>query len=495
MLVYFASPPEVTTVSISVNGVEKTFRAVDFEGVVAGRKVLLKGNVLKVLGKSGDDVRVNGVRCYEEGNGVFKLRLPRKAKLAGLVLGVAITLFVLESREYVVTAILVIVLVSVLRILDPKTALSSLSSSVVFIFLAGSAFELVMKRTGLDETVASWVLKFAKGKLSLILSTIFVSSILSAIMSNTAATYVMVPIVSRLASQELLEPLLLTLVASTAIGGSLTIIGTPPNLIVSSFAKDIAGVNLDFSSWLSFGFPNWVVGIIVITILTLVFSAGKGFKIPEIDVSRKFDSRKTLALSIILATVALWSTTRLTGISSGVIGLLSILLFTITGLLPTKEIGKLRWDLVLLFGGGLTLGKALMTSGWADWIVGRIPLPRSNWELFLFLTVLLLMGTVFSSHTSAAAFIGPVMVPIGMAISGYFGGSPEVFGTVLLVMSTLSINNAMALPISTPPSAIVFSSGKVSSRSLAIYGLSFGILMNLFLVFVLKNLWITSASF
>jgi len=309
-------------------------------------------------------------------------------------------------------------------------------------------------------------------------------------MSNTAASYVIVPIVLSIASGGLEEPLLLSLVASTAIGGSLTIIGTPPNLIVSSFIKDLAGIKMDFGKWLIFGFPTWLLGIPIIFILTKVFSRDKNFTRPSNQKSVSLNRDQKITLYIILTTVILWTTSRITGLGNGSIALLSILLFLMLRIMKPGDIRKLRWDLVLLFGGGLSLGKALIDSGWADWIIGKMPQPKNDLELFGMITLLLLIGTMFSSHTSAAAFIGPVMIPLGMGISGYFGTSAQTFGTLLVMLSTLSINNATALPISTPPSAIVFSSGKVKIKSMILYGVIFGILMNAVLVFLLKPVWI-----
>jgi len=344
-----------------------------------------------------------------------------------------------------------------------------------------------MKKTGLDQTLATLAFRHVKGRKTLLLSLILISSLLSGVMSNTAATYVMMPIVLSLVSGNSAEGLLLALVASTAIGGSLTLIGTPPNLIVSSFIKTFTGNEMDFSRWLVFGFPTWIFGMVVVFFITLPFLKTEWN--PSMKEGVSFSMEKLKTLFVISGVVGLWATSKLIGINNGIIALLGILSFLLLNILKPQDILRLRWDLVILFGGGLTLGKALMTSGWADWLVGKIPLPKNDLELFVLLTSLLLLGTVFSSHTSAAAFIGPVMIPLGMAVAPSFGTSPEVFGTLLVMMTTLSINNAMALPISTPPSAIVFSSGKVRISRMTSYGLIFGTIMNIIFVFLLKKIW------
>ena len=447
------------------------------------------------------NVFINDIRCYQKGkeNGtyIYKMKLPKRAKAAGFVLGFAITLFIFTSRiHFVIPSLFILVLLPFLGVLSSKATLSSLSSPVVYIFLAGSAFEYAMRKTSLDREISKIVFMFAKNKNSLIITTILVSSLLSAIMSNTAATYVIMPIILSIASDGLKEPLLLSLVASTAIGGSLTIIGTPPNLIVASFIRDLTGVKMDFGKWIMFGLPTWLVGIPVIFFLTKIFISKKGVNKSFNMENRKFNeniklnNEQKVTFYIIIITVVLWATSKMTNLGNGSIALLAVLMFLIFGIMEPNDIRKLRWDLVLLFGGGLSLGKALINSGWADWVVGKLPQPRNNLELFGMLTLLLIVGTAFSSHTSAAAFVGPVMIPLGMGISKYFGTNAYTFGTILVMLATLSINNAMALPISTPPSAIVFSSGKIKIKNMMLYGIIFGILMNSILVFLLKPLWL-----
>ncbi len=494
LLLYAVSPADWTPpYSVEVSGARISYSPSQGTTRNGDVSIWMEGKKLFVKYPQGKEVYVNGVRCFprrvEEGKSLCEISVVRKAKLAGAILGFAATLFALSSRvNYVITSLFILVLVPVLGVLKTSTALSSLSSGVIMIFLAGSAFELAMKKTALDRRLAIALLGRARGKYSLLFITILVSSLLSAVMSNTAATYVMMPILLSFVVGEASEAILLVLVASTAIGGSLTLIGTPPNLVVSSFIKDMLGKEMDFSRWLAFGFPTWLVGLGVVFILGALFMKRAGsFNVEKEELPG--DKKWMGALAIILVTVVLWSTSKITGVSSAATALLAILLFFLSGIFEGSDIFKLRWDLVLLFGGGLTLGKALMESGWADWVVGRVPLPRNDLELFAFLTALLLIGTVFSSHTSAAAFIGPVMIPLGMGISRFWGASPESFGILMVVLATLSINCAMALPISTPPSAVVFSSGKVRVSRLAAFGLIFGIAMNAALVFFLKNLW------
>lgn len=456
------------------------------DGRISGdcAKVKLKDGFLEITHPSARELSVNSIKVFprsidDEGYH-FKIRILKNTKKTGFLLGFSLALYVMASKvDYVITSILVIFISSVLGLLSPSKALSSFSSSVVFVFLAGSAFEIAMRKTRLDNYLAGRISKNLKSPFFTSLSSLIVASLLSALMSNTAATYVMVPIIAALFESDP-EWILITLVSATAVGGSLTIIGTPPNLIVSQFIKDVLGIEIGFREWLRFGFRVWIFGMIFILVFLIFKSRKIEVKRSQIDV--EFDSGMLKALAVILFTVILWI---FSGINSGIVALLSIALFLILKVLEREDFKKLRWDLVFLFAGGLTLGKAMIESGYVQYMVGKIPLPHDRFGIFSILTAILFLGTVFSSHTSASALIGPLMIPIGMAISSSFNADPKDFGMKMAILSVLSINSAMALPISTPPSAIVFSTGKVKLRNLFLYGIVFGIVMNTFLSFFL----------
>ncbi len=455
-------------------------------------KISVLSNEVILRAPEGVEIEISGSSylplSVENGISTFEIKPLKHSKIVGFILGFSITLYVFaEKFSYVMTSIIVMFLVSVFGILKPTSALSTLSSSVVFVILAGSAFEVIMRKTGLDKTLGDLILRYSKNRYTFLLSLILISSLLSAVMSNTAATYVMMPIVISVVDEGV-GPFLLALVASTSIGGSLTLIGTPPNLVVSKFIEDFTGFKLDFAEWFRFGFPVWVLGIPVVFFLTLFFLRGNFVSLSEKRMKREMNIDQIKALIVILTTVMLWTFSR---VNSGVVGLLSIVLFMLAGLMEHSDVKSLRWDLVFLLGGGLTLGKAMMESGYAQWIVGKMGRPNGDFELFVLMLALLGLGTVFSSHTSASALIGPTMIPLGMGIAHHFGIRPEVFGTLMAVMATLSVNMAIALPVSTPPSAVIFSSGKIDVKTLFVYGISFGFIMIFLIVFILKNaVWI-----
>ena len=146
----------------------------------------------------------------------------------------------------------------------------------------------------------------------------------------------------------------------------------------------------------------------------------------------------------------------------------------------------------MLFGAGLTLGKALMATGWANYILSQLSGIRElgyiAWFIIAFTAYL--VGTFISSHTSASAFVAPLTIPLGMLLATSLGLPVETGAAVATIAAVVSLNNAVALPISSPPSAIVYATGRVRMRDLVLYGFLYGLIANTLIVTLLIPYWI-----
>ncbi len=141
-------------------------------------------------------------------------------------------------------------------------------SDVCLVFLAGSAFELVLRNTELADRIASSLRLMARSPTRLFAGTFLIGGFLSMWMSNTSATYLMLPVVMSMISMaridytRLAELVLIGLAAGTTAGGMATIVGTPPNLIVSGYVNSYVygGVPvITFTTWLVWGIPVFII--------------------------------------------------------------------------------------------------------------------------------------------------------------------------------------------------------------------------------------------
>lgn len=168
-------------------------------------------------------------------------------------------------------------------------------------------------------------------------------------------------------------------------------------------------------------------------------------------------------------TILLWLTGPLHPVPTTVVSFVPIVVFTMLGILDAEDIRALHWDVIILIVGGLCLGGAVASSGLDSWIASlfaSLCLPLlALVPLFAYLVVLL---SNFMSNTAAAN----ILLPLVAAVAVVLGSHAPVLAVVTVA---LSASLAMALPVSTPPNAIVFASGALKSRDFWMMGIVSGV--------------------
>ncbi len=517
-----------TKVAFSGNNINITVNVGAVTSISPGNKIVITAKIegaenltlsdihLKVLTPDGRRYEYLPIK-YINNEAVFEIQPYSKLKESAFIFGSAIVLFAAASViHYVITGIYVTLALVLTGVVAQKAAFTMYMAPLIWVFIAGSAMELIIKETGLDKRVARTLTSFATSPARLIIGAGLIVSFLSMWMSNTAATYVILPLVISLVTQAKIDNtrfssiLFASLAMAASVGGTATIIGTPPNLIVSQLLNDVVYKNvgatqfMDFNRWLMVGAPAWLIGITVGLLLAIMYARvvaadelpriGEALRKLKVEEEKKpFSKLEILGLANMLFLVALWLTEPIHHISSGIAGAIGLLVFFATGVLDVKKhFKKLAWDLMVLFGAGLTLGKALMATGFAEQLLVVLSPVRymgfAAWFVVGFAAYI--VGTFISSHTSASAFIAPLTIPLGMLIAAGMGIPLEAGAAVATIAAVVSLNNAVALPISTPPSAIVYSTGRVRMRDLVTYGLLYGIIANTLTIGILANYWI-----
>ena len=171
-----------------------------------------------------------------------------------------------------------------------------------------------------------------------------------------------------------------------------------------------------------------------------------------------FDIKEKVVLGVFLATVTLWLTEALHGVSISIVALIPIVLFLGTGLLNHDDFNRTPWEILLLIGGGLTLSDAIQVSGLGLWVIEQIdvsglPIPA---VIFLFAGTGIFM-TTFMSNTATAALLIPIIGEIGYGI-----GAPAS----IVISLAIGTSMAMALPISTAPNVIAYGTGEIQMKDM-----------------------------
>jgi len=402
--------------------------------------------------------------------------MERASAAAAALLVIAAVCWITEVIPLHITSLLVlaVALVWIEPMTDagPTAYLSPFFSNVILLFLGGFTLSAALHKLRIDEQIARFVLARAGGSMPALLAALMlVTAFLSMWLSNTATAAMMLALCTPLAGalpegDRARKALFLAVPIAANVGGIGTPVGTPPNAIAKQYLA-AQGMDVSFLGWMLAALPLLVLLLAAGWAILARFYKGSGatLTMPKgAGVLR--DWRYKLTLITALATVGLWLFGGEIGIRSGTAGLLPVLVLFGAGVLKDKDFRSMPWDVLILMGGGLCLGAVIDASGLADWIVGRLPEGVSPAVLVLIMGGLACGLSCVMSNTAAANLILPIAA--GFASSGTL--TPD------LMSIALCCSVAMALPVSTPPNAIAFSSGELKVQDLVIPGLAMTVL-------------------
>ncbi|RXJ85640.1 DASS family sodium-coupled anion symporter [Arcobacter sp. CECT 8985] len=373
------------------------------------------------------------------------------------------------------------------------------SSPLVFLFLSGFILAIAASKTKLDLWLAKKVIFYFGSKPHNILSGLMlITFVLSMFISNTATTAMMMtmllPLLKNMKDDNPFQKaILLGIVVAANIGGMGTIIGTPPNAIAIGILGDNAP---SFVEWMMLALPPSIIIVFILRFILLKKYPSTEEKI-NIDKLKKvshYDDtttdfnkipsipswKKLLVIAVFTFTILLWLTGPFHHIPTPVVSLLPIVIFTIFGIIDTNDIRQIRWDVIILIIGGLSLGSGVVKTGLDHWLGMQIDLEGLNIflivSLFAFIVIVI---SNFMSNTAAANIMLPLVIALGSTL-----GTGVV--SYMIITIALSASCAMVLPVSTPPNAIAYASGHLESKDFLFIGLIAGVAGPFFIITLLS---------
>jgi solute carrier family 13 (sodium-dependent dicarboxylate transporter), member 2/3/5 len=353
---------------------------------------------------------------------------------------------------------------------DPEAFLAPFFSNIILLFLGGFVLSAALQRYGLDTRMARAVLlRTGSSPPRVLLGLMLVTAFLSMWMSNTATTAMMLGLAFALLRRVPLDDpyrkaVLLGIAFSANLGGLGTPIGTPPNAIVLRYASQV-GIHIGFARWVALTLPILALSLALLWLLLLRRHPAtvRAVHLEDDDgaASEPWSPRARLVAAVTVATAAGWLTSDWHPLATGTVALLPVLVLFGLRVLDVKDLRALPWDVLLLVGGGLSLGMAVGESGLGDWIVASLPVATAApWVVLVGATLLAAVMTSIMSNTATAN----LLVPIVVALDG-------VATSPVLLAVAYACSMSMALPVSTPPNAMVFASGTLRAREMVGTGL------------------------
>lgn len=397
------------------------------------------------------------------------LGLSKEEEIAAIILIATAILWVSEALPLYITslAVLFFQILWLLPALEEtgieatkEDFLIAFFGDITLLFMGGFVLAALLNKYGISRMIARNIIqKTGNSPAQVLLSLILVSAILSMWISNTATAAMMFAIIAPVIidlpeTSPFSKAIALAIPFACNLGGIGTPIGTPPNAIAMDYLQQM-NINITFASWMAIAVPLMLILIFLLWKLLLKLYPPGDVKIQiQIDAIHDFGKQQYLVIGIFIVTVFGWLTSGATGLSTGMVGLFVVLTAFGSRLLETRDFKNLSWDILFMLGGGLCLGVGLKKSGITNTIAGLIPLEEGFIIILLLMLVLAAVMTTFMSNTATANLLIPVAVSL-----------PQ--GELILTIGiALMCSSSMALPISTPPNAIAFGSGFLTSKDM-----------------------------
>lgn len=380
-----------------------------------------------------------------------------------IFLAFAVVMFVTEKIPLAVTSMIVCIGLVITGVLNVNDAFSGFINSNVILFVAMFIVGGALFETGMANEIGSLVTKFAKSERGLIVAIMVIVGVMSGFLSNTGTAAVLIPVVIGIAAKSGYKRsrLLMPLVFAAAMGGNLSLIGAPGNMIAQSALEPLG---------LSFGLFEYAVVGLPILIAGILFYATIGFRIlPNhdteeddsiFDETQDFGSvpkwKKVLSLVILIATLMGMIFEEQIGVKLCITGCVGALLLILTGVISEKDALKsIDLKTIFLFGGTLSLAKALEVTGAGELIADKVigALGDHPSPVFFTLVVFLLccVMTNFMSNTATTA----LMAPICLSIAQGMGADPRA----VLMACVIGGSCAYVTPIGMPANTMVVGAG------------------------------------
>lgn len=445
----------------------------------------------------------------------WPLELPDPAHRLAAVFAWVVVYWFTEAIPPAATALLSSVLAILLGVAPAKTVFAPYADPIIFLFVGGFMLAEAMHASGLDRRLAFLLLRraWATRTPSRLLGSVgVVTTGISLWVSNTATTAMLLPVGrGLLRSVGLLGdaarsrfPVALLLMLSWASSVAVGIpVGSPPNLIAIGMVRDLTGQRLTFFDWVAVTLPLTVVMLLLVWfILRAMFRVprtaqeGLGATVEEQHralgpmTRREWNVAAVFVVACVLwmlpGAVAIFTSPDAplprffeTHLPESVVALLAALLLFV---LPTslrraeftlgwREASRIDWGTILLFGGGLSLGRLMFDTKLAEILGQGIVVWSGAQGVWALTAVAIVVGIVLSevsSNTASASMVTPVMIAI--ALAGDMSPIPPAMG------AALGASFGFMLPVSTPPNAIVYGTGLVPLRDMIRTGLVLDVL-------------------
>ena len=394
-----------------------------------------------------------------------------QSRLVGSI-ALLVTLWTNNALHMGIVSLLPIILFPILGVVESKDVVINYSKTTIFLFMGGFLLAIATEKSQLHKRLATKLLSlFPTTPRGVLLSLMLTSGLLSSILSDTTTALLMIPIASFLTTNSDLKfRLLLGVAYASLIGGIITPVGTPPNLILQDFLETNAIEAIPFATWTMMMFPLAMIMMFVACEILLYGFNKENFELVHIDMRKQpltlSQKKMIIILSLLGGVLALnpilkhffdvMINEKLTLLSFGL-----LLFLPKIDLLDWKEdFSKIPFAIIFLFGAGFSIAMAFQKTDLATEIANI--LVSFNYLPPIVLMIIIGSGVVFATELTSNTALTSIMIPIIYP----FAIASNLDSTLFMLIVAISASYAFMLPIATAPNAIAMSTGDVKTTQM-----------------------------
>jgi sodium-dependent dicarboxylate transporter 2/3/5 len=391
-----------------------------------------------------------------------------------------VTLWTNEGLPLGVVSLLPILLFPAFGLLSTNATSANYSNSIIFLFLGGFMIAIATQKINLHKYVSNKLLTlFPNTPRGILFSLAITSAFLSSLISNTTTALLLIPIAMFLTDDSKLKMrLVLAIAYGASIGGIVTPIGTPPNLILLGFMEKNGLETISFVNWIFLTAPLALVMLILIPYFLSLGVQDLKFDTHLEDKVHLTSEQKRLLYILGSLIVLLFVNSKIEPYYSGLginekgilLGYGLLMFLPKIGFLTWEDTKKIPYEIIFLFGAGFSIATAFSATGLANEVANYL-LYLTNLPILLLIILVASLITFTTEITSNTALVS-IALPIIYSLSQV----AQIDTTLILLITTICASYAFMLPIATPPNAIAMSSGAVKVKDMAKFGLLFNIL-------------------
>ena len=380
-----------------------------------------------------------------------------------ILLAIVALLFVTEMIPLAMTAIGASVACCALGLVPENQIFLGLADSTVVLFGGMFVVGAAMFYTGLAQKIGGGVVRmFGKGENSLMFGIMIIAALMSAVLSNTGTTACLIPVVMGICANAKISASreLMPLAFAAGLGGTITLIGTPPNILANVALKAAGMPELQFGffeyAWI--GIPITIAGIVYMMFIGKYLlpkdSGTLNLEIDEEILENETSTKKQIICGIIMVGVIGSMATGIVPLE--IAAVVGAVIAVLTGCLTEKQAyNSIDWVTIFLFAGMIPVATAMNTSG-AGKLIAEATVKMLGGDPSQYMVTAVLFGlavvlTQFMSNTASKA----LLCPVGIALSAQMGASPKAVLMAILIASSC----AFASPVGTPPNTLVLGPG------------------------------------